>query len=351
MGVYLRYDKLYWISYTDKYGRRYRESTGLKDKAKALEFYYKRKTEIAEDKFLDKKKDQKIKFEDFADLYLEQYSKVENKSWKKSDHVLIKALKAFFTGFLLSDITKEVVAKFKAKRITQDVSGSTVNRNLACLKSIFNKAIEWGKFDGSNPVAKVKMFKEPEGRTRYLETAEAAKLIKCCEDRFKPYVIVAINTGLRQNEMLSLRWGDLDFVNGMIYALKTKNQKMREIPMNEAVKNAFISIKKQSDSPYVFCDKNKKSNVNIRCAFERALVKAKIEDFRWHDLRHTTASLLVMSGVDLNTVREILGHTTMKMTQRYAHLSQSFKKKAMSVLDGINRHQEPSTQNSYNIGK
>src|SRR4029077_15476786 len=130
------------------------------------------------------------------------------------------------------------------------------------------------------------------------------------------YVIVAVNTGLRLNEMLNLRWGDLDFTNEMIYALKTKNQRMREIPMNKAVRNAFRRIEKQVDSPYVFCDKNVKSNVNIRCAFERALTKAKINNFRWHDLRHTTASLLVMSGVDLNTVREILGHTTMKMTQR-----------------------------------
>ena len=108
---------------------------------------------------------------------------------------------------------------------------------------------------------------------------------------------------------------------------------MREVPMNKAVKAAFRSIGKQADSPFVFCDKHGKSNVNIRCAFERALTKAEIEDFRWHHLRHATASLLVMSGIDLNTVREILGHTTMKMTQRYTHLSQSYKKKAMAVLD------------------
>ena len=315
--------------------------------------YHKRKTEIAEGKFLDKKKDQRIKFEDFADEYFKKYSMVFNKSWKKSDKVLIKTLKAFFSGYCLSEITKDVIAQFKAKRINE-VSGSTINRNLACLKSIFNRAIEWGKYDGVNPVVHEKMFKEPEGRTRYLNPKELEHLIKCCESRFKPYVIVAVHTGLRLSEMLSLKWGDLDFTEGVIYVLPqhAKTDRLRGIPMTNVARVALKSIKKQSDSDYVFCNKNKKPNAPIRGAFERALKKAEIKEFHWHDLRHTTASLLAMSGIDLNTIREILGHTTMKMTQRYTHLSKKHMKDAVSVLDeisnGSKRHQKSLDKSASN---
>jgi integrase len=342
MGLFKR-GKVYWMCYNFN-GKQKQKSSGVTDRKMAQGFLDKIKTEIVEGKYLDKKRDQKIKFEDFADEYLVLHTEAENKSWKKTNKVLVKTLKEFFTGYCLSEITKELVLKFRAKRL-KEVTGATVNRNLACLKSIFNRAIDWGRFDGHNPVAKMKKCEEPEGRTRYLQETEVVRLVECCEDRFKPYVIVAINTGLRQNEMLSLEWGDLDFSEDMIYALKTKNKKMREIPMNKAVRTALLSIKKQPDSPYVFCNKEKRSNVNIRCAFARALKKAGIKEFRWHDLRHTTGSLLCMSGIDINTVREILGHTTTKMTQRYAHLSRPHLKKAVAVLDGIsegiNSHDKP----------
>ena len=303
MALYKR-ENAWWMCYTDNNGRSYRESTKATIKSVAEEMYHKRKTEIAEGKFLDKKKDQRIKFEDFADEYFKKYSMVFNKSWKKSDKVLIKTLKAFFSGYCLSEITKDVIAQFKAKRINE-VSGSTINRNLACLKSIFNRAIEWGKYDGVNPVVHEKMFKEPEGRTRYLNPKELEHLIKCCESRFKPYVIVAVHTGLRLSEMLSLKWGDLDFTEGVIYVLPqhAKTDGLRGIPITT-------------------------------------------------DLRHTTASLLAMSGIDLNTIREILGHTTMKMTQRYTHLSKKHMKDAVSVLDeisnGSKRHQKSLDKSASN---
>ncbi len=114
--------------------------------------------------------------------------------------------------------------------------------------------------------------------------------------------------------------------------LETKSDDKREVPMNEAVKDALIKVRKNPKSPYVFCYKNGEVFKDIRKSFWTALGKSDIKDFRFHDLRHSAASHLVMAGIDLNTVREILGHKTIEMTLRYAHLSPSHKKRAVDVL-------------------
>lgn len=346
MGIYLR-NKVYWMCYTvdNKFQR---ESTGISDKAKALSFYYKRKTEIAEGKFLDKKKEHKIGFSEFADYYLENHSKVENKSWKKSDWVFIRALKKFFGKYFLSEINKELIARYKAERKKEGVSNAGINRNLACLKSIFNRAIDWGKFSGENPMRRVSMLKEPAGRTRYLERADIKLLIDCCEDAFLPYLVVAFNTGLRLSEQLSLKWEDIDFKNEIISVYLTKSGKKRVLPMNEDLKDILRNIPKQPESPYIFRDKNEKSNVSVRGAFKRAKNKAKIKNFHWHDIRHTTASHLAMSGVDLYTIKDLLGHSTLKMTERYAHLSKTHKENAIANLNGLTSIEKSQHSPSHN---
>jgi integrase len=334
MGIYKR-ENIFWMSYVANDGRRIRESTGVSDKAKALEFYYKKKTEIAEGKFLDKKVDKKIKFEQFADEYLEKYSKVENRAWKKSDWVYIRALKKFFSGFYLSGITKDTIARFKSEKKKEGTQNGGINRILACLKSIYNRAIEWEVYNGVNPMQGVKKLQEPSGRTRYLEREVLRNLLECCDERFKPYVIIAVHTGLRLSEQLSLKWEHLDFKNQVISVYRTKNGKKRVLPMNEDMIIVFQSIQKQKDSPYIFCDANGKPVVHVRCAFDRAKKKANINDFHWHDLRHTTASHLAMAGVDLYTIKDLLGHSTITMTERYAHLSKSHKENAIAVLNGL----------------
>jgi len=145
-------------------------------------------------------------------------------------------------------------------------------------------------------------------------------------------VIVALNTGMRKEEILNLRWEDLDFRSRIIYTLDTKNNKRREIAMNDIVYRTLLAIRKIPDSPWVFCKKNGERYGNVRKAFEGAKKRAGIVDFRFHDLRHTFASHLVMAGVDLKTVQELLGHKSFEMTLRYAHLSPDHKKVALDVL-------------------
>ena len=288
------------------------------------------KVAIAEGRYLDIKKEQKIKFENFADEYIKTHSKTNNKSWEQTDLHTVKCLKAFFAGKYLSEITPQMVEQFKAKRVTE-VKPATTNRALALLKSIFNKAIAWNKFDSRNPVKGIKFYKE-QPRLRFLEREEITKLIDNSTEPLKSIIIIALNTGMRRGEIFNLKWHDIDFSRGIISLYETKNGEQRKVPMNEQVKKAIIAVRKTPDSPYVFCNEEKRPYCDIRKSFFTACKKSRITDFHFHDLRHTFASQLVMSGIDLNTVRELLGHKTIEMTLRYAHLSPDFKKRAVEIL-------------------
>ena len=183
-----------------------------------------------------------------------------------------------------------------------------------------------------NPVKKVKFLKENNKRLRYLVAEEIVKLLKHCKGHLKPIVIIALNTGMRRGEILNLKWHDIDFKRGIIYLLHTKNNEKREIPINDAERAALIKVRKHPDSPYIFCGNDGKPFHDTRTSFFTALKKSGIINFRFHDLRHTFASQLVMSGVDINTVRELLGHKSLEMTLRYSHLSPDHKKRAVDIL-------------------
>ena len=331
-GHSIKLDTKNAIYYIDYYveNERIREKVGI-SKTLAENALRKKQIEIAEGKFLDKRKLKKIKFNDFVDEYIEIYLK-HNRSWPKADACNIKCLKSFFGGKYLYEINQMTVEKFKTER-SEQVSPAGVNRALARLKSIYNKAIVWGKFDGKNPVKGVKFLTENNKRLRYLEKEEISRLLNNCEAHLKPIVITALNTGMRKGEILNLKWQDVDFRRNIIHIYKTKNNEKREIPMNEMVKTALVKVRKNPNSPYIFNRFNDKPYLNVRKSFFTALKKSGIIDFRFHDLRHTFASQLVMSGVDLNTVRELLGHKTLDMTLRYSHLSPDHKKRAVAILN------------------
>jgi len=145
-------------------------------------------------------------------------------------------------------------------------------------------------------------------------------------------LILALNTGMRKGEILNLKWHDLDFKNNIIYIRQSKSGEKREVPMNMLVRRTLIAVRKHSESPFVFCNTNGENYANVRKSFFTACKKSDILKFRFHDLRHTFASHLVMGGVDLNTVRELLGHKSLEMTLRYSHLSPDHKQRAVSTL-------------------
>ncbi len=319
----------YFIEYY-AFGKRKREKVGS-SRTFAGAALGKRKVEIAENKFFDIKREEKIKFEDFSDEYFRLHSKVNNARSGREDFHNINMLKKFFAGKCLDEITPKQIEEFKAVR-ANEVSPASINRQLACLKSIFNKAIAWRKFLGTNPVKGVKLFRENNQRLRFLEKEEIGRLLACCPKHIKPLIVVALNTGMRRGEILGLKWSNVDLKRDIIYLLNTKNGEKREIPMNAYVKNALMSVPRDTEGELIFFTGNGRLFKDFRKSFFTALKKSDIKGFRFHDLRHTFASHLVMSGIDLNTVRELLGHKSIKMTLRYAHLSPHHKKAAVSVL-------------------
>jgi len=326
MGVYKR-GTIWYIDYYAGY-KRIREKIGP-SKRQAETVLKKKMVQVAENRFLEVEKYDKIKFEKMTELYLENYSKPNKKSSRR-DVTSINNLKPFFAGKYLHEITPLDMEKYKRGRQGQ-VSNATVNREVACLKHIFTKAIEWGIVQ-KNPGRKVKLLRERNTRLRYLDEKEIRRLYDACAEHLKPIVIMALNTGMRKEEILSLKWKDLNFPSRIIHILDTKNGESREIPMNDIVYRALLAAREEADSPWVFCKKNGERYGNVRKSFEGARKRAGIADFRFHDLRHTFASHLVMAGVDLKTVQELLGHKSFEMTLRYAHLSPEHKKAALDTL-------------------
>lgn len=319
----------WWIDYRTE-GRRVRIPVG-ESKKLAQNVLSKKLTEIAENRHLDVQRTQKVKFEDFVNDYIELHAK-HKKSFRSSYLNSIKHLLREFSGRFLDEIDAYSIATYKNKR-QQIVSDASVNRELACLKSIFNKAIEWQKIKES-PASRIKLFKERNARTRYLTEGELSRLLEQSSERLKAVIIIAINTGMRKSEMQNLRWEDINFTTNLITLEHTKNGERRYIPINETVKKILLDQKEFGKSEYVFIKSNGEP-YNVRKSFETALKKADIKDFRWHDCRHTCASYLVMRGVDLNTVRELLGHKSLEMTLRYSHLSQSHMLNAVQKLNSV----------------
>ena len=386
MALYKRGDNWY-IDFTF-HGQRIREMIGPSRKG-AEKVIAKRKAEIAENKFLDKRKEpDPVKFYDFAKEYLQWSNANKKPTSYRRDLSLMRQLNKEFETKAIREITTWQIEKYKAKRKEEinrpgAVMGSfkrerkdgsqeeiwyvdyrgpqgdkvrkiigpskkdaeayfakskattrpaTVNRELALLKHMYSKAIEWGRYE-ENPAKKVKLLKGEVKRVRFLMPDDVQKLLSNCADHLKPIVTVAVHTGMRKGELLSLNWDQVNFEQGIISLLDTKNHKRRDISMNETVKATLTGMERKGS--YVFSAEDGGSFGDVRRSFETALRRSGIQDFRFHDLRHTFASNLVMESVDIMTVKELMGHKDLTMTLRYTHLAPNHKTKAVNILDRV----------------
>lgn len=197
---------------------------------------------------------------------------------------------------------------------------------------------EWG-WAYENPVLKVTRLKEPRGRVRYLSDDERAKLLEACKQSDSTYlytvVVLALSTGARRNEILSLKWQHVDFVRSVITLHETKNNERRVLPIT----NLALELLKQHSKvrvlhcDYIFPAYSFKKPIDITTPWENALKRAEIKDFRFHDLRHSAASYLAMNGASLAEIAEILGHKTLQMVKRYAHLSAAHTSKVVERMN------------------
>ena len=230
---------------------------------------------------------------------------------------------------------------------------ATVNRLIATLSHMFTKAVDWNMVEEAalKRIRKVKLLPENNRRLRYLSKEECKELISSSEPHLKPILTTAFNSGMRKGEILNLKWDDnVDLKHGFILLGITKNGDRREIPINDTLRSTLQAITRRIDTPYVFYDqKTGKPYKDVKRSFKTAVRRAKIHDFKFHDTRHTFASHLVMAGVDITTVKELLGHKTLTMTLRYAHLAPSHKVKAVDILDtAINK---PTAQKLHNSSR
>ncbi|WHZ20485.1 MAG: Phage integrase [Rhodanobacteraceae bacterium] len=254
----------------------------------------------------------------------------------------IVSMFAEFADKPLTAINAWTVEKWRAKRIKAGVQTSTCNRNLAMLKSALNRACKWGMLD-AHPLASVKQSKVDNARVRYLSKDENKRLraalaardaktdgVHVFADHLTPAVLLSVNTGLRHGELVALTWEDVNLPGKMltVRAATAKSGKTRHIPLNAEALAVLKQWKRQQPEGRLFPFNS------FKTAWGTLMKDASIENFRWHDLRHTFASNLVMAGVDLNTVRELLGHADLKMTLRYAHLAPEHKAAAVALLGG-----------------
>lgn len=216
-----------------------------------------------------------------------------------------------------------------AKREKLKRSGSTVNRYLASLSVTLSYAVKTLQWLENNPCEKIQKPSESKGRVRFLSDDERAALLQACEPHADLYlaVILALSTGARQSEVMSLRFGQIDFTRKIITLHDTKNGDKRALPL---VGKAFELLQQRAKVRALNDDRifppsqlaKKSEYIDLRQPWEKALKQAGIVDFHWHDLRHTAASYMAMSGVSLVEISKILGHRTMQMVSRYSHLSE-----------------------------
>jgi integrase len=294
-------------------GRRLREKVGP-SKRLAKEVLAKRLAQIAERRFFPERQSSRMSFQAFSEVYWERHWRHLKAKGKGSVRTALTA--AFGPRALESLNCGDFQDFYNAKKAA--TSAATANRYLARLAHMLSRARKWGLLQGSNPAADVEKARELGRKVRFLSEEEIARLLASCAPSIHPLLLCAMHTGMRRGELLGLRWENLDLEHRIIYILESKGGKPREIPLTRRLTEALASLGPKSHGK-VFAV----SLSTLRRRFSEALAEAGITGFRFHDLRHTFASHYVMSTGDLPALQQLLGHSTLKMTQRYAHLSKS----------------------------
>lgn len=248
-------------------------------------------------------------------------------------------------GYLsLADVMPSIVAEERdklaqGKTLRGDRTPATVNRYLAIISHLFTVSVkEWG-WSHENPVLKVTRLREPRGRVRFLSDDERTRLLEVCKKSDSAYlytvVVLALSTGARRMEILGLKWQDVDLSRGVITLHETKNGERRVLALAslalELMKN-YAKVR-TLHCDFVFPAHSLNKPVDITTPWETALRRADIKDFRFHDLRHCAASYLAMNGASLAEIAEILGHKTLQMVKRYAHLSDAHTSKVVARMN------------------
>ncbi len=331
-GLYRREGSPFWfIRYADPNGRIKRLSTGTTEKKLAKAILDKKKTAVVENKHLDIKRLPNVNFHELCD----QYWEIRGKNMRAHGiSYTIDIWKEYFGNVPLREITQQKIERYLSDSVESRGWGTgSCNRYLIMLKALFSKAVEWGMLE-SSPAKPIEFLRGQEARTRFLTTDEIEKLLTAASNRFRPLLTLALHTGMRKGEIFRLRWQDIDFQTGLVTVNYSKSGKRRSIPMDETLIETLRTLPSRFGRGVVFPSQTTGEELtDVSKIFPLVCGKAGLEGVHFHDLRHTFASHLVMRGVDLRTVQELLGHATLAMTMRYAHLAPEHRAKAVRVLD------------------
>lgn len=307
--------------------------------------------------------------QDFLDDSYEPWTLTHHKDGKRG----CDAIRASFAEHLhlrLDELTLLRMEKLRSDWIAKGLKPSTANRSMVRIKGLLSRAVDWGVLT-EHPLAKLKPLKEDKSkRVRYLLPDEEKRLTAALDareeriraerdsgnawrqarkrpllpdlrqfafaDHLKPLVLLSLNTGLRQGEAFNLQWADVDLVQKVltVEGEGAKSHQTRHIPLNGKAVEALTAWREQNttEKGYLFPGEDGGRLDNVNTAWRAVLKDAEITGFRWHDLRHTFASWLVMRGVPLNTVRDLMGHADIATTLRYAHLAPDVKAQAVELI-------------------
>lgn len=338
MGLYKRKgSQYYWMTFRVN-GKKIYESTETRNKKLAETRHAKRLVETADGKWFPSEA-KKRTFEELKERYMNEHSKIHKTSKSTlRDESSFKHLSSYFKGLKLSEILPARISEYKSLRTGDGAKPATLSRELEVLRHSLNLAVrEWEWLERS-PFEKVRIERVNNRIERWLAKEEENILLDASLPWLRDIIIFALNTGMRQSEILNLKWTEVDLFRRIVVALETKNKEKRTIPINQTVLDLLkVKIKVQSMSGYVFTSQasDRIDARNLLRAFYRARKAVNLEDVRFHDLRHTFATRLVQSGVDLYTVKELLGHKTITMTMRYAHHNIESLRHGVEVLDKI----------------
>ena len=345
-GLHQRANSPYWYaSYTDASGKRIRRSTQTANKREAEALISKWRSESYQLKHWERQPERS--FDELMLAYLQEATPHKRAPWR--DRCAAVHLYEAFTESMLSSITPSVIRQYVANRKAAGAAASTINREVGLLSVACNYARQHWDWWIENPVTGCRV-REPEGRARWLNRAEANALIEAAgaveqSPHLADLIRLALHTAMRRGELLGLEWNRVNLQTGLIYleAAHTKAGVRRSVPINGEARTALLSRARFKaehcpDARWVFCHKNGERIVEIKRGFRSACNKAGIEDFRFHDLRHTCAAWLVTAGVPLAEVRDILGHASIQMTERYAHLAPENLASALAKIETSKSH-------------
>lgn len=277
-------------------------------------------------------------FTELIDRYLAEVLPMKSHQMIANQQTQLVWFKKEIGEYPLSEVTPAIIAGCRDKLLTESRSAyiggkalnpSSVGRYLAALSHVFKVAIDdWGWIEES-PITKIKKPKPREtGRVRFLDDEERNRLLLACKNSGSPFlylcIVLAISTGMRKAELMNLTWADVYLEQGFIILHKTKNGERRRVTLaGQALELLKEHAKNKSSDKELLFPRSPNSNkpIDLRSDFITATKKAVIENFRWHDLRHCTASYLAMNGASLAEIAEVLGHKSFTMVKRYAHLS------------------------------